>query len=250
MTVRDRVALVTGASRGIGLATAGLLARLGARVAICSRHEEAVQKAAREIEQAGGGRVVALVGDVGQEADAQRLVQQTVQELGRLDILVNNAGITRDTLLLRMRDEDWQEVLRVNLEGVFRVTRAALKAMVRQHYGRIVNVTSVAGLIGNPGQANYAAAKAGIVGFTRALARELGSRGITVNAVAPGFITTDMTDVLPEAFKEEVRAHIPAGRFGTPEDVAQAVLFLASPGSSGITAEVLHVDGGFHAVAF
>jgi len=243
MTVRDRVALVTGASRGIGLATAGLLARLGARVAICSRHEEAVQKAAREIEQAGGGRVVALVGDVGQEADAQRLVQQTVQELGRLDILVNNAGITRDTLLLRMRDEDWQEVLRVNLEGVFRVTRAALKAMVRQHYGRIVNVTSVAGLIGNPGQANYAAAKAGIVGFTRSLAREVASRQITVNAVAPGFIATAMTEHLTPK-EQALIQQIPAGRLGSPEEVAWAIAFLASDEASYITGHVLVVDGG------
>ena len=243
MTVRDRVALVTGASRGIGLATAGLLARLGARVAICSRHEEAVQKAAREIEQAGGGRVVALVGDVGQEADAQRLVQQTVQELGRLDILVNNAGITRDTLVLRMRDEDWQEVLRVNLEGVFRVTRAALKTMVRQHYGRIVNVTSVAGLIGNPGQANYAAAKAGIVGFTRSLAREVASRQITVNAVAPGFIATAMTEhVTPK--EQALIQQIPAGRLGSPEEVAWAIAFLASDEASYITGHVLVVDGG------
>ena len=247
MLLHGQVALVTGGSRGIGRAIALALAANGARVALnYVRGAEAAEAVAAEI-AARGGEAVALQADVGDFQAAEGLVAAVEGRFGRLDILVNNAGVTRDTLLLRMKESDWDDVIRTNLKGAFNCARAAARLMLRQRYGRIINISSVAAFFAHPGQANYAAAKAGIVGFTRALARELGSRGITVNAVAPGFITTDMTDVLPEAFKEEVRAHIPAGRFGTPEDVAQAVLFLASPASGYVTGHTLVVDGGLTA---
>ena len=243
MTLAERAALVTGGSRGIGLATAFCLARLGARVAICSRDGTAVQQAARQVEQATGRDVVALTGDVAEPGVAEELVRQVVDRLGRLDVLVNNAGIHRDTLLARMSDQDWAEVLRINLEGVFRMSRAALRPMLRQRYGRIVNVTSVAGLIGNPGQTNYAAAKAGIVGFTRSLAREVASRQITVNAIAPGFVATAMTQQMTPK-EQALVGQIPMGRLGQPEEVAWAIAFLASDEASYITGHVLVVDGG------
>jgi 3-oxoacyl-[acyl-carrier protein] reductase len=234
-----KVALVTGASRGIGAAIAAELGRAGAHVAVNYRsgHE-----AAEEIAAAIGG--VAVQGDVADAEQAQTLVERAESELGDLDILVNNAGVTRDTLLARMSDEDWNEVLGTNLGGVFHTSRAVARKMLRRRAGAIVNLTSVVGLRGNPGQANYVAAKAGVIGFTKALARELGGRGVRVNAVAPGYIETELTSVLSEPVREAILANTPLGRLGRPEDVAGAVRFLCSDEAAFVTGEVLLVDGG------
>ncbi len=247
MLLHGQVALVTGASRGIGRAVALALAAGGARVALnYARNAQAAEAVVAEI-AAQGGEAVAIQADVSDFAAGERLVGAVEARFGRLDILVNNAGITRDTLLLRMKESDWDEVIQTNLKGIFNCTRAAAKLMVKQRYGRIINIASVAALVGSPGQSNYAAAKAGAIGITRVLAKELGSRGITVNAIAPGFITTDMTAVLPEKFKEEILSRVPAGRFGSPEEVAHAVAFLASPASGYITGQTIVVDGGLTA---
>ncbi len=247
MFLAGQGALVTGAGRGIGRAVALALAGEGARVAVnyARRGAEAEETAAAI--RAAGGEAEVIQGDVSRPEDCRRLVEAAAARWGGLHILVNNAGITRDTLLLRMRDEDWEEVLATNLGGVFRCTREAARIMLRQRSGRIVNVASVAAFAGNPGQANYAAAKAGVIAFTRVVARELGSRGVTVNAVAPGYIETDMTRPLPERLKEEVLARVPLGRFGSPADVAAAVLFLVSPAAGYITGQTLVVDGGLTA---
>ena len=242
----ERVALVTGGSRGIGRAIAERLARDGAAVAVNYREQaQAADEVVRGI-TAGGGRAVAIAADVAQAADVDRLVQTAVEAFGRLDILVNNAGITRDNLLLRLPLEDWEAVLTTNLTGAYLCTRAALRGMVRQRYGRILNVSSVAGQLGNAGQANYAAAKAGVVGMTKSLARELGSRNITVNCVAPGFIDTDMTRALSAEQRSALLAQIPLGRLGEASDVAAAVAYLASPAASYVTGCVLHVNGGMY----
>ncbi len=234
-----KVALVTGGSRGIGAAISRELARAGARVAVNYRSgQEAAAAVAGEI----GG--IAVAANVGDPAEAQALVERVEAELGDLDVLVNNAGITRDTLIARMSDEDWEEVIETNLRGTFNTCRAVSRKMLRRRTGAIVNLTSVVGLHGNPGQANYAASKAGIIGLTKALARELGVRGVRVNAVAPGYITTELTEVLSEEVTGMILANTPLGRLGSPEDVAAAVRFLCSDEAAFITGDVLLVDGG------
>jgi len=237
------VALVTGASRGIGRAIALALANEGWRV-IGTATTESGAAGITEALTAQGGRGIAL--NVTDAAASQAAVDDIVAKEGGLHVLVNNAGITRDTLSMRMKDDDWDAVLDTNLKAVFRLARAVTKPMMKQRNGRIINITSVVGASGNAGQANYAAAKAGVAGLTRSLARELGSRGITVNCVAPGFIATDMTEVLPEAQKAALLAQIPLGRLGAPEEIAAAVVFLASPGGAYITGSELHVNGGMY----
>ena len=238
------VCLVTGGSRGIGRAVALALGAAGGRVVIGYRTQsEAAQAVADEI-TADGGTAWIQQADVGQRAQADALVAAAVERGGRLDVLVNNAGISRDTLLLRMSDEAWREVLAADLDGAFYCLRAAAKIMLRQRSGRIVNVASVAGLVGNPGQANYSAAKAGLIGLTRTAAAELAARQVTVNAVAPGWIETEMTAATPAAARESVLSRVPLGRAGTPADVAAAVLYLVSPAAAYVTGTVLVVDGG------
>ncbi len=243
MTFDGRVALVTGGSRGIGHATAALLARGGARVAVCARTQADAEAAARALRDEGQ-EAMGLSADVADAAQAEAAVRACMERFGRLDILVNNAGIRHDGLVLRMRDAEWDRVLAVNLTGAFHCIRAALRGMVRQHAGRIINVTSVVAARGNAGQANYVSAKAGLIGLTKAVALEVASRGISVNAVAPGFIETAMTADLGDEARRTYMAQIPAGRFGRPEEVAWAIGFLASEAAGYITGQVLHVNGG------
>ncbi len=242
--LKDKVALVTGGSRGIGRAIVLSFAREGAKVLINYKgNEKAAIETLEEVKKIGGEGEV-FKADVGIEEEVDKMFNFVLEKWGRLDILVNNAGITRDNLLIRMKNEEWDQVINTNLKGVFYCTRSALKIMLKQRYGRIINISSVIGLRGNIGQANYAAAKAGIIGFTKAVAKEVASRGITVNAVAPGFILTDMTEVLSEEMKKKALEEIPMGRFGDPEDVASAVKFLASDEAGYITGVVLSIDGG------
>lgn len=244
MGLEGKVAIVTGGSRGIGKAVAIKLGQLGAKVIVNYKGSEAEADAVVAQIQANGGEAVAIQGDVSQAADNQKLVEQTIKTYGRVDILVNNAGIARDNLMMRMTEADWDAVLDTNLKGSFLLTKAVQRQMIKQRYGRIVNMTSVIGQAGNAGQANYSAAKAGLIGFTKSAAKELASRNITVNAVAPGFIATDMTDSLPQETKQKIAAEIPLERLGQPEDVAETVAFLVGEGASYITGQVIAVDGG------
>jgi 3-oxoacyl-[acyl-carrier protein] reductase len=245
MSLTGKIALVTGAAQGIGRDIALALATDGADVAICDVNLEAAQKTAGDIE-AKGRKSLALKANVAASADVTAMIDQVVEKFGRIDILVNNAGITRDGLILRMKEEDWDLVLSINLKGAFLCTKAALRHMSKQRGGTIINIASIVGAMGNAGQANYVASKAGLIGLTKTIAREYANRGITANAVAPGFIDTAMTQALSENVRQELAKQIPLGKLGTPEDVANAVRFLASPWASYISGQVIHVNGGMY----
>jgi len=240
-----KVAMVTGAAQGIGKAVALLLARNGADIIVADINLEKAEETAKEI-QALGRKALAAKVDVGNLDDVIRVVQTVLEQFSQIDILVNNAGINRDKLILRMTEEDWDVVLKINLKGTFNCTKAVVRHMSKQRSGKIVNIASVVGEMGNAGQANYAASKAGVIGFTKTIAREFAQRGININAIAPGYIETPMTDVLAEKVKEQLRRLIPMERLGKPEDVAEAVLFLVSEASSYITGQVLNVNGGIY----
>lgn len=244
MLLKDKVALVTGASRGIGRAIALDLAKQGAKVVVnYSGNELKANEVVDEIIKLGS-EAIAVKANVASSEEVTDMVKQTVDTFGQIDILVNNAGITKDNLLMRMKEEEWDAVINTNLKGVFLCTKAVSRYMMRQRHGRIINIASVVGVTGNPGQANYVAAKAGVIGLTKTSAKELASRNITVNAIAPGFIVTDMTDVLAEDVKNEMLKLIPIAKFGEAEDISNAVAFLASDASRYITGQTLHVDGG------
>ena len=244
-TLKGRTALITGASRGIGRATAQRLGRDGARIAVNYKGNAAAAEETKRLVEAAGSTAVLIQGDVSVEADADRVVKEAVAfGEGKLDILVNNAGTTRDDLLIRMTTEAWDAVLDLNLKGAFLVTRAAMRPMMKARFGRVVNVSSVAGVAGNAGQANYASAKAGLIGFTKTVAREMASRNITCNAVAPGFVPTDLTNSLLGQMEETILKQIPLGRFGTVDDIASAIAFLVSGDAAYITGQVLQIDGG------
>ena len=244
MNLKGKTAVVTGSGRGLGKAIALKLASLGANIVLNDiATSESIDATAEEFRSAGYN-VVVTKGDVRNEEDVKEMIKAAVDNFGSLDILVNNAGITRDKPMAMMTEEDWDTVLDINLKGAFLCTKSAVKVMIKQRSGKIVNIASVAGVIGNPGQANYSSSKAGLIGLTKSTAKELAARGITCNAVAPGFIQSKMTDVLPEKVKENYLNNIPLGRFGTPEDVANVVGFLASDDSNYVTGQVIHIDGG------
>ncbi|KAB0669669.1 3-oxoacyl-[acyl-carrier-protein] reductase [Oryzomonas sagensis] len=242
---KDRIAVITGASRGIGRSIALALAAQGATIVAVDMDQAATDAVVAEL-KAAGGNALGVVGNVTVPADVERMIDAAVEAFGRVDILVNNAGITRDGLLMRMKEEDWDAVLTVNLKGAFLCTRAAFKVMSKQRYGRIINIASVVGQMGNAGQANYCASKAGLIGLTKSNARELAKRNVTVNAVAPGFIATAMTDALSDKVRAELTAQIPLERLGSADDIANAVVFLASEASGYITGHVLSVNGGMY----
>ena len=244
MLLEGKTALVTGASRGIGRAVAVALASAGAKVAVNYAGNDAAAEETKAAIEAAGSTAILVKADIADSEAVEKMVADTVAAFGQIDILVNNAGITRDGLLMRMKNEDFDAVINTNLKGVYYTTKAVTKLMMKKRYGRIINMASVVGLTGNAGQANYSAAKAGVIGFSKTVAKELASRGITCNMVAPGLIATDMTKDLPEKAKEAMMTSIPLGRAGQPEDVAQAVLFLASDNASYITGQVINVDGG------
>ena len=244
MIEEGRVAIVTGGGRGIGRAVALRLAREGADVAISYRsNDEAAEKAAEEVRTAGM-RCETFKGDVALQEDVEALVKGVIEAFGGIDILVNNAGLTRDNLMMRMKEEEFDDVLNTNLKGTYLCTRAVLRPMIRARWGRIINISSVVGLVGNAGQANYAASKAGIIGFTKSVAREVAQRGITANVVAPGYVETELTGNLPEKVKNQIKGQVPAGRFGEAEEVADVVAFLAGEGSGYVTGQTVAVDGG------
>lgn len=243
--MKGQTALITGAGRGIGKAIAEALAKKGVNIAVADVNLEIAQESANELARLGV-KTIALKVDVSNSSDVAAMFEETVKAFGKVEIVVNNAGITRDGLLMRMKEEDWDAVLNINLKGSFLCTREAIKVMAKQRYGRIINIASVVAFMGNPGQANYSASKAGLVGLTKTTAKEYASRGITVNAVAPGFIQTAMTDALPENVKQDMMKAIPMTRFGTSEDVANAVVFFASPESNYVTGQVIHVNGGMY----
>ncbi|MBN1596170.1 3-oxoacyl-[acyl-carrier-protein] reductase [candidate division FCPU426 bacterium] len=244
MNLKDKIALVTGGAQGIGEAIARELARRGADVAVADVVLEKVENTAKLLQQETGRKIYPLKMDVSQSAEVEEGIKKIVDKCGRLDILVNNAGITRDGLLMRLSEQDWDAVLTINLKGTFQCIKAATRPMLKQRYGRIINIASIVGLMGNAGQANYSASKAGVIGLTKTAAKELASRNITVNAIAPGFIKTKMTEVLTEEVKDNLKKLIPLGILGEPEDVARAVAFLASDEAAYITGQVLAVDGG------
>ena len=244
MNLEGKAALVTGASRGIGREIALELARQGANVAVNFAGNEAKANEVVDEIKALGRDALAIKCDVSKTEEVSSMVKETIERFGSLDILVNNAGITRDNLLMRMKDEEWDDVININLKGVFLCTKAVTRQMMKQRNGRIINIASIVGVSGNPGQANYVAAKAGVIGLTKTAAKELAARNITVNAIAPGFITTDMTDKLTEEIKTEMLKQIPLARFGEPKDIAKAAAFLASSDSAYMTGQTLHIDGG------
>lgn len=244
--LRGQTALVTGGSRGIGRSIALALAEHGVKVAVnYAGSEAAAQETVARIAELGS-EGIAIRGDVGKSEQAESLIKEVISTWGRIDIVVNNAGITRDNLIMRMKEEEFDQVIETNLKGVFNCLKAATRPMMKQRYGRIINISSVVGVTGNPGQANYSAAKAGVIGLTKASARELSSRGITVNCIAPGFIDTDMTRELSEEVRSELEKGIPLARLGRPEEIAMAVVFLASEGAAYMTGQTLHVDGGMY----
>ena len=245
MDVRGMAGIITGGARGIGEAIAEGFAKNGVNLAIADVNREAAIETAARLTKLGV-KAIGIKLDVSSAETVIKAFEDIRKEFNKIDILINNAGITKDCVLLRMKEEDWDAVVDTNLKGVFLCSKEAIKDMSKQRYGRIVNITSVAAFMGNPGQANYSASKAGVVGFTKTIAKEYASRGITINAVAPGFIQTAMTDVLSDSVKEEMKRLIPLGRFGTVEDVANAVIFLASPDSGYITGQVIHVNGGMY----
>ncbi|PPA72086.1 3-oxoacyl-[acyl-carrier-protein] reductase [Jeotgalibacillus proteolyticus] len=244
MRLEGKVALVTGASRGIGREIALELAKNGADVAVnYSGSKEKAEQTAQEVENLGRKAFV-IQANVGDADQVQNMIKETLGHFGKIDILINNAGVTRDNLLMRMKEEEWDDVMDINLKGVFLTTKAVSRSMMKQRSGRIINISSIVGVMGNPGQANYVASKAGVIGLTKTAAKELSSRGITVNAVAPGFIETDMTDKLTDDIQTEMKKQIPLARFGQPDDIAKVVVFLSSDDASYMTGQTLHVDGG------